>query len=51
MTKKHWFGSGTGEGVGDKHTRGRERKTRHLKSFVYTSNSFVTIRDGQQNMV
>ena len=30
---------------------GRGRKTCHLKSFVYTSNSFVAIRDGQQNVV
>ena len=41
----------TGEGVGDKHTRGRGCKTRHVKNFVYTSNSFVPIRDGQQNVV
>ena len=39
------------EGVGDKRTRGRDRKTRHLKSLVYTSNSFVAIRDQQQNVV
>jgi len=39
------------EGVGDKRTRGRDRKTRHLKSLVYTSNSFVTIRDKQQKVV
>ena len=36
---------------GDKRTRGRDRKTRHLKSLVYTSNSFVSIRDKQQNVV
>ncbi len=41
----------TGEGVGDKRTHGRGRQTSHLKSFVYTSNSFVDIRDGQQNVV
>ncbi len=29
------------EGVGDKRTRGRDRKTRHLKSLVYTSNSYL----------
>ena len=28
---------GVGEGVGDKRTRGRDHKTRHLKSVVYTS--------------
>ena len=44
-------GSTVSEGVGDKRTRGRDRKTRHLKSLVYTSNSFVTIRDKQQNVV
>ena len=37
-------GSTDSEGIGDKHTRGRDRKTRHLKSLVYTSNSFVTIQ-------
>ena len=44
-------GSTGSEGVGDKRTRGRDRKTRHLKSLVYTSNSFVAIRDKQQNVV
>jgi len=42
---------GVSEGVGEKRTRGRDRKARHLKSVVYTSNSFVPIRDGQQNVV
>jgi hypothetical protein len=32
-------GSTDCEGVGDKRTRGRDHKTRHLKSLVYTSNS------------
>ena len=49
----------TGEGVSEKCARDfllrrlqrRERKTRHLKSVVYTSNSFVSIRDGQQNVL
>jgi hypothetical protein len=41
---------GVSEGVGEKRTRGRDRKARHLKSVVYTSNSFVTIRDKQQNV-
>ena len=41
----------TGEGVGEKRSHGRERKARHLKSVVYTSNSFMPIRDGQQNVV
>ena len=27
------------------------RKTRHLKSVVYNSNSFMSIHDGQQNVV
>ena len=44
-------GSTGSEGIGDKRTCGRDRKTRHLKSLVYTSNSFVTIRDKQQNVV
>ena len=44
-------GSTDSDGVGDKRTRGRDHKTRHLKSLVYTSNSFVTIRDKQQNVV
>ena len=44
-------GSTDSEGIGDKRTRGRDRKTRHLKSLVYTSNSFVAIRDKQQNVV
>ena len=44
-------GSTDSEGVGDKHTRGRDRKTRHLKSLVYTSTSFVVIRDKEQNVV
>jgi hypothetical protein len=42
---------GVSEGVGEKRTRGRDRKARHLKSVVYTSNSFVAIRDKQQNVV
>ena len=42
---------GVSEGVGEKRTRGRDRKTRHLRSVVYTSNSFVTIRDKEQNVV
>ena len=44
-------GSTDSDGVGDKRTRGRDHKTRHLKSLVYTSNSFVAIRDKQQNVV
>ena len=44
-------GSTDSEGVGDKHTRGRDLKTRHLKTLVYTSNSFVVIRDTEQNVV
>ncbi len=39
------------EGAVDKSTRGRDRKTRHLKQFksvVYTSNYFVVIRDKEQ---
>ena len=48
----------TGEGVGEKCARDfllrrlqrRERKTRHLKSVVYTSNSFVAIRDGERGV-
>jgi hypothetical protein len=43
-------GSTDSEGVGDKHTRGRDLKTRHLKRLVYTSNSFVSIHDKQQNV-
>ena len=35
----------------EKRTRGRDRKARHLKSVVYTSNSFVAIRDKEQNVV
>ena len=42
---------GVSEGVGEKRTRGRDRKARHLKSVVYTSNSFVAIRDKEQNVV
>ena len=42
---------GVSEGVGEKRTRGRDRKDRNLKSVVYTSNSFVTIRDKEQNVV
>ena len=42
---------GVSEGVGEKSTRGRDRKTRHLKSVVYTSNSFVAIRVKEQNVV
>ena len=42
---------GVSEGVGEKCTRGLDRKVRHLKSVVYTSNSFVTIRDKEQNVV
>jgi len=49
----------TCEGVGEKmrsdfllcRLQRRKRKTRHLNSVVYTSNSFVAIRDGQQNVV
>ncbi len=45
----------TGEGPVsvDKRTRGRGRTTEtlHLKTFVYTSSSFVAICDGQQNVV
>ena len=44
-------GSTVSEGVGDKHTHGRDRKTRHLKNLVCTSNSFVVIRDNQRNVV
>ena len=44
-------GSTGSEGVGDKYTHGRDRKTRHLKNLAYTSNSFVTIRDKEQNVV
>jgi hypothetical protein len=42
---------GVSEGVGEKHTLGRERKVRHLKIVVYTSNSFVDIRDKEQNVM
>jgi hypothetical protein len=42
---------GVSEGVREKRTRGRDRKTRHLKSVVYTSNSFVPIRDKEQSVV
>ena len=34
---------GVSEGVGEKRTRGRDRKACHLKSVVYTSNSFVKL--------
>jgi hypothetical protein len=44
-------GSTDSEGVGDKRTLGRDLKTRHLKNLVYTSNSFVTVHDKQQNVV
>ena len=42
---------GVSEGVDEKRTHGRDRKVRHLKSVVHTSNSFVTIRDKEQNVV
>ena len=42
---------GVSERVGEKSTRGRDRKTRHLKSVVYTSNSSVSIHDKEQNVV
>ena len=42
---------GVSEGVVEKRTPGRDRKDRHLKTVVYTSNSFVAIRDKEQNVV
>ena len=44
----------TGAGIGDKHTIGRGCKTRQKAKLLrvsYTSNSFVAIHDGQQNVV
>ena len=40
---------GDDSGCDDPH--GRDRKTRHLKSVAYTSNSFVSIHDKEKNVV